>query len=286
VKKVIVTGARGFLGSALSKILARDPFVKLIMSSRTRGYSSSVFYDCDLSHPAETEKMLQEIKPDEIYHCAGSVGRDFGDLFQSNVVNTSHLLEAVRLHNPSARVLLNGSAATYGNVDPAHNPIPESLQPRPVTPYGFCKATQTELMRYFRYNYNLHVKEARIFNLCGPGAPEHLVNGRVETLIKQYLEGQVTAIKVGFLGAKRDYLDVEAAAGMLLRIMAYGLPGEVYNVGSGRARVVRDLIKEMLNEKGVPLEVLREDGCPETQPIEIFADLRKFNRLVQATGKK
>ncbi len=175
--------------------------------------------------------MLQEIKPDEIYHCAGSVGRDFGHLFQSNVVTTAHLLEAVRLHTPSARVLLNGSAASYGNVDPAHNPIPESLQPRPVTPYGFCKATQTELMRYFHSNYALHVKEARIFNLCGPGAPEHLVNGRVEMLIEQYLKGQVT-------------------------------------------------------EKGVPLEVLREEGASNTQPLEIFADLQKFNQLVQATGKK
>lgn len=280
MKKVIVTGARGFLGSAVSKLLARNHFVKLIMCSRAGEPSSTAFYNCDLSQPAETEKMLEEIKPDEIYHCAGSVGRDFGDLFQSNVVNTAHLLEAVRLHTPSARVLLNGSAASYGNVDPAHNPIPESLQPRPVTPYGFCKATQTELMRYFRYNYNLHVKEARIFNLCGPGAPEHLVNGRVKKLIDQYLKGQVTEIKVGFLGAKRDYLDVETAAGMLLRIMDFGLPGEVYNVGSGRARVVRDLIKEMLNEKDVPLEVLREEGCPETQPMEIFADLRKFNQLV------
>jgi len=230
--------------------------------------------------------MLQEIKPDEIYHCAGSVGRDFGHLFQSNVVTTAHLLEAVRLHTPSARVLLNGSAASYGNVDPAHNPIPESLQPRPVTPYGFCKATQTELMRYFHSNHALHVKEARIFNLCGPGAPEHLVNGRVEMLIEQYLKGQVTEIKVGFLGAKRDYLDVETAAGMLLRIMDFGLPGEIYNVGSGRARVVRDLIKEMLNQKGVPLEVLREEGGSNTQPLEIFADLQKFNQLVQATGKK
>ena len=73
---------------------------------------------------------------------------------------------------------------------------------------------------------------------------------------------------------------------MLLRIMAYGLPGEVYNVGSGKARVVRDLIKEMLNDKGVPLEVLREEGRPETQPMEIFADLRKFNQLVEATGKR
>lgn len=286
MKKVIVTGARGFLGSALSKILARDPFVKLIMSSRASGHSSRPFYSCDLSDSAEIQKMVQEIKPDEIYHCAGSVGRDFGHLLQSNVVNTVHLLEAVRLHNPSARVLLNGSAATYGNVDPACNPIPESRQPRPVTPYGFCKATQTELMQYFHYNHNLHVKEARIFNLCGPSAPEHLVNGRVETLIKQYLEGQVTEIKVGFLGAKRDYLEVEAAADMLLRIMAYGLPGEVYNVGSGKARVVRDLIKEMLNDKGVPLEVLREEGRPETQPMEIFADLRKFNQLVEATGKR
>jgi GDP-4-dehydro-6-deoxy-D-mannose reductase len=286
VKKVIVTGARGFLGSAVSKLLAWNRFVKLIMCSRTGEPSSTAFYNCDLSQPAEIQKMLEEIKPDEIYHCAGFVGRDFTHLFQSNVVNTANVLEAVRLHTPSARVLLNGSAASYGNVDPAHNPIPESLQPRPVTPYGFCKATQTELMRYFHSNHALHVKEARIFNLWGPGAPEHLVNGRVEMLIEQYLKGQIAEIKVGFLGAKRDYLDVETAAGMLLRIMDFGLPGEIYNVGSGRARVVRDLIKEMLNQKGVPLEVLREEGDSNTQPLEIFADLQKFNQLVQATGKK
>ena len=79
---------------------------------------------------------------------------------------------------------------------------------------------------------------------------------------------------------------METAAGMLLRIMDFGLPGEIYNVGSGRARVVRDLIKEMLNQKGVPLEVLREEGGSNTQPLEIFADLQKFNQLVQATGKK
>jgi GDP-4-dehydro-6-deoxy-D-mannose reductase len=279
VKKVIVTGAQGFLGSAVSKILGRDPHVKLIMSSRTAGHSSGAFYGCDLSYPAETQKMLQEVKPDEIYHCAGSFGHDFGRLLQSNVANTAHLLEAVRLHNPSARVLLNGSAATYGNVNSACNPIPESLQPRPVTPYGFSKASQTELMYYFRSNHNLHVKEARIFNLRGPGAPEHLVNGRVEALMKQYLKGQVTEIKVGFLGAKRDFLEVEAAGAMLLRIMAYGLPGEVYNVGSGKARAVRDVIEEMLNDKGVPLEVLREEGTPQNQPMEIFADLKKFNQL-------
>jgi nucleoside-diphosphate-sugar epimerase len=226
--------------------------------------------------------MLEEIQPDEIYHCAGSVGRDFAELMQSNVLNTANLLEAVQMHIPSARVLLHGSAAIYGNVDPTHNPVSESLQPRPVTPYGFCKATQTELMRYFYNNYNLHVKEARIFNLCGPGAPEHLVNGRVEMLIEQYLKGRASEIKVGFLGAKRDYLDVKAAAGMLVHIMACGLPGEVYNVGSGRARIVRDLIREMLDERGVPWELLKEEGGPAAQPVEIFADLRKFNQLPRA----
>jgi len=280
VKKVIVTGAQGFLGSALSKILARDPGVKLIRSTRASGHSSGTFYSCDLSDPDATQKMLQEVNPDEIYHCAGSVGPDVGRLLQDNLVTTAHLLEGVRLRNPSTRVLLNGSAAAYGKADSASNPISESLPPRPVTPYGFSKAAQTELMQYFHSNHGLHVKEARIFNLFGPGAPEHLVNGRVEMLIEQYLAGQVTEIKVGFLGAKRDYLQVETAADMLVRIMVYGLPGEVYNVGSGKARVVRDLIEEMLKEKGVPLEALREEGSPAAQPMEIFADLTKFNQLV------
>jgi GDP-4-dehydro-6-deoxy-D-mannose reductase len=286
MKKIIVTGARGFLGSAVSKLLARDSSLELIMCLRARGDCSGAFYSCDLSQPVETEKMLEEVRPDEIYHCAGSVRGDFGHLLQSNVVNTANLLEAVRLHDRSARILLNGSAAAYGNVNPADNPIAESVPPRSLTPYGFCKATQTELMRYFHKNHSLHVKEARIFNLCGPGAPGHLVNGRVEMLIEQYLKGEVTEIKVGFLGAKRDYLEVDAAADMLLRIMACGLPGEVYNVGSGKARVVRSLVKEMLNKKGVPLEVLKEEGRQENQPMEIFADLRKFNKLVDANEEK
>jgi len=125
---------------------------------------------------------------------------------------------------------------------------------------------------------------ARTFNLLGGDKriSNLLFIGRVYDQIEKVKKGEIAKIKVGNLEAKRDYIHVEEAVEYYQKIMEHGICGEVYNVGSGRAVKMRDLLAIILKDAGLDMKVVEEDvpNAPDKTDIpEIYADLTKIKGL-------
>lgn len=256
-KNVLVTGAGGFTAGHLIDLL-RDEGRWRITGTDLRPSLARGGRACDLADGAAVRRLLRECRPGRIYHLAGTFSNDFETDFRNNVLTTRNLLDGVLELGLKCRILLIGSAAEYGMVSSRDNPVDEETPLRPVSVYGLTKAFQTLLMRAYVARHGLDIRMARTFNLLGAGASDDLFVGRVERQIAAYRRGRIKRIVVGSLEGRRDYLDVREAVADYVAIMERGRAGEIYNVGSGRAVRMRDLLRRLLRAHGFDLGIVRE----------------------------
>jgi len=123
---------------------------------------------------------------------------------------------------------------------------------------------------------------ARTFNLFGRGMSKHLFVGRVYDQIKKYKRGEISKITVGNLLSKRDYIDVFEAVKYYKLIMNHGSASEIYNVGSGRSMMMNDLLKKILNEFELSMDIIEvkiESNHGKFDIADIYADIRKLMAL-------
>jgi nucleoside-diphosphate-sugar epimerase len=283
--RVLVTGANGALGRVLTGRLAGDRGVELFRTDRTPTDAPG-HVPCDITDAAAVSALVGRTRPDRIYHLAGSGSGDFERDRAVNADGTRFLCEAVRGVGLRPRVVVIGSAAEYGLVEPAENPVSEARVLRPVTVYGLTKAFQTQIAAFYAAHHAVDIVVARLFNLLAPGVSESLFIGRAERLIARYRRGEITRLEFGNLSSTRDYVDGDEAVDQLLLIADKGAPGEVYHVASGRPVTMRDLLARLLREASIGPDVVRE--APE-QPTRmgtdvpvIYADTSKTRALADA----
>jgi GDP-4-dehydro-6-deoxy-D-mannose reductase len=283
--KVLVTGAAGGLGRLVCARLAADRAVELFPSDRMPSDLPGQL-PCDITDPAAVSALLARTRPDRIYHLAGSASGDFARDLAVNADGARHLCEAVRALALPARIVVIGSAAEYGLVAPAENPVSESRALRPATVYGLTKAIQTQIASFYAAQHEVDVVVARLFNLLAPGLAEHLFVGRAERLIAQFRRGEIAQLEFGNLSSARDYVEGDAAVEQLSLIAGKGARGEVYHVASGRAIVMRDLLARLLRDAGIDSGAVRE--APQrptrlgTDVPTIYADISKTRALADA----
>ena len=278
----LVTGARGGFGRILGAWLQSggEPVVLTDRpASPHEGYLA-----CDLTDASAVAALLGKVRPRLIYHLAGSFSNELETGYAANTLAACYLLEGLRQHGLTARVVVMGSAAEYGLLEPAENPVREDRVLRPVSIYGLTKAFQTQLVLQQAYAHGSDVVVARMFNLLAPGLSERLFPGRVERLIADYRARKRATIEVGNLDAERDYATPAEAIGQIADIAARGQRGGIYHVASGRAISMRELLHRMLDEAGVPREAIRE-GVPHPGgrtgydvPV-IYADMTRTRAL-------
>ena len=280
--KVLVTGASGFAGKHLIAYLQSLLHANCIGVTRTaRNDPGTVF--CELTDHRQVDELVEKFRPTLIFHLAGSFSNDFENDYYNNVMAAKNILEAVLKYDAGTRIMLMGSAAEYGDVGADQNPVSEQQVLKPVTVYGWSKAAQTMLASYYASKHSLNVTVARTFNLAGKGMSDRLFMGRVQRQIRDIKSGSARRISVGSLASKRDYIDIDSACAMYYTIATRGEPGEVYNVGSGSATSMRELMKRMLHEAGLDFSVV--DEIPETRRANevsvIYADISKVTRLME-----
>jgi len=280
--KVLILGAHGFTGRKLSGHLERSAAYEIYGAGLGMPQKEPRSFECDLTCARSVQSLVEMLKPAQVYHLAGRFTNDYEVDYPANVVSTKNLLDSIRKLQIDCRVLLIGSSAEYGLVETEENPVDEKHDLNPVSVYGLTKVYQTHLMRLYHAVHRLDVVMARPFNLLGQGISPRLFVGRVQQQIESYLKGEISKIVLGNLRHRRDYISVERAVAAYELIMNHGQAGEVYNVGSGHSIAIRELLKNMLSEHGLSMDIVQEQlnddrGKPDIK--DLSADVSKISNL-------
>ena len=279
--KILITGAKGFTAAYLLKNLQSDTGNELFCSDLPED-SQERYYACDLTDDDAIHQLIARIRPDQIYHLAGTYSNHYETDYRANVLSTKNICDSLVALSLPCRLLLIGSAGEYGRVSAEDNPIKESHPLNPVSVYGMTKTFQTLVMKYYVSTCSLDIVMARTFNLKGKGLSVRLFIGRLYQQIDDFRKGMIDRIQLGNLSHKRDYLDVQQAVKYYQSIMNAGKAGEIYNVGSGKSVRILDLLEEILKENHLSMDIVTEttSSIPGKLDIEdIFADTRKLQKI-------
>lgn len=258
----LITGAAGFLGSALANHLAREGHQVRGLDDLSTGDPQALAPDVhftrgDVSDRPKLWTLLQEV--DVVYHLAARVSvpesilypRDYDAV---NVGGTVALMEAMR-DVGVRRVVLASSGAVYGDLQ--EQPLAESATPDPSSPYAVSKLAAEYYVRTIGGLWGIETVGLRIFNAYGPG--QHLPASHppvVPYFLRQALRGG-TLVVHGDGSQTRDYVYVDdVVSAMVAASTAPNVNGLVINVGSGIETSVRDLVKQVLEVTGGNAEVL------------------------------
>ena len=279
---ILVTGSSGFVGRHLLAYLTNHTDAHCYGLTRTSNDDDDTMV-CDLGDRKQLDNIIARLQPELIFHAAGSFSNHFETDLENNVVITKNILDSVREHSPASRVLLMGSAAEYGEIARHENPVAEDHALNPISIYGWSKAAQTQLGHLYFKTYGIDIVIARTFNLTGKGISDKLFVGRIEKQIADILAGKATEISVGNLDAERDYIEIEKACALYYEIARNGVSGEIYNIGSGTAICMRDLLHKLLQQAGLDDSVVDENShgknTPHSEVSVIYANIDKVTKL-------
>jgi GDP-4-dehydro-6-deoxy-D-mannose reductase len=223
--------------------------------------------------------VVDQLRPDYVFHLAALIrSESLTDLFTVNVLGTQNVLDALVVARPEARVLVAGSSAEYGLVQPDEQPVREDHPLRPLSPYGISKVAQSLLAVQYVYRHNLAIVRTRTFNLTGPGEPDTLVCSSFARQIAEIERGLRPAVlKVGNLESDRDFLDVRDAVRAYWLVAQHGEPGEVYNVCSGVATTIQGVLEALLSFTSANIEVQEESKRHTMWDVPIqYGDVTKL----------
>lgn len=274
-KRVLVTGATGFLGRHLLPQMSSNA-VELWTSASGRTPPPSPvgrFVPADLTRPGETRRVLLEARPQIVFHLVGSLGRGPGgasEALRLNVSPTVELLEAAAEIDVE-RLVLVGSAEEYGAVP---GQLSEDLPARPLSPYGASKAAATAFALAFAASQKSPVVVLRPFTVFGPGQPPGMFVGEAVTCA---VAGEPFRMTAGT--QKRDFVFVEdVAAALLAAASVPGIEGSVFNVGSGQAHALRDVAARIweISSSQAPL-LVGSRPAPAHELVDTWADVSRVH---------
>ncbi len=267
--KVLITGIAGFVGSHLSERLHGKTELSGIHIddnlNNISGLSGLRLFKCDLLDYKSTVEVLEKASPQYIFHLAAQSApsisvADPGGTLKINIFSTLNLLEAVLKTVPEAVVLNIGSGDEYGNVLPEDLPIKESAEFKPTNPYAVSKVAADMLAFQYWKSRSLKVIRCRPFNHLGPRQSDRFVASAFAKQIAEIEAGlkKEKTLKTGSLEASKDFLDVRDVVRAYEFLMDNGEYGDVYNICSGKAVKIRELLDTLLSFSSEKIEVMQD----------------------------
>jgi nucleoside-diphosphate-sugar epimerase len=249
-RRALITGLRGFTGQYLEREL-KDAGYRVFGTAMPGAQAGPDVFGVDLCDRAALPEMVDKVQPDVVAHLAGVafVANTNADLiYRTNVVATRNLLEALAgaRHKASA-VLLVSSANIYGNA--SVGVIDESVAPAPAKDYAVSKLAMEYMARLWMDR--LPIVITRPFNYTGRGQADNFL---LPKIVSHFREG-ARRIELGNLGIARDFSDVRMVAASYRRLLAASPAGEAFNVCSGRAYSLAEVLGIMSRIAGYQIEV-------------------------------
>jgi GDP-4-dehydro-6-deoxy-D-mannose reductase len=278
--KVVIVGAAGFVG----KYLTRE------FEAAGHSVVTADLPEVNLQNAPQVEALIEGAKPDAIVNLAAisSVGASWkcpADTISVNVNGTLNLLEAIRKHAPHAKTLLIGSAEEYA-IPEGNKALKETDPLEASNPYGISKIAQENFAQLYRKKYGMQIVCTRSFNHTGVGQTTTFA---LPSFVKQVAEidksGKPGKILVGNLSAWRDFSDVEDVVHVYRMLLENENEFDTYNVGSGIANRIEDLLKDVIL-KFTPAEIEIVVDPEKVRPVEtpyLCADNTRIKKYWKGT---
>jgi GDP-4-dehydro-6-deoxy-D-mannose reductase len=287
MERALIIGAAGFVGGYLIDYLAQigvDEIHATKLPNSELTNDKAVIHELDILDKESVVSLLYEIRPTHIFHLAAqsSVGvawKNPGLTIDVNIKGSVNVLDAVRELFYKPRILMIGSGEEYGHVREGEVPISEDNHIRPGNIYAATKACQNMIGSIYARGYDMELVQVRAFNHIGPGQASLFV---VSDFCKQVAEIEKglrePIINVGNLKAKRDFTDVRDVVRAYYLLALNGEAGETYNVGSGHAVPISDILDKIIKRSSKEISVVIDANKirPVDVPI-IEADISKIN---------
>lgn len=291
MKKALITGMSGFVGHYLKMALELKGYLVTGTCLPNESYEQlPQYYAMNLLDKEQVVNVLRECNPDEIYHLAGqsSVALSWSRpnlTMDINVNGTINLLEAVRENCPHAKILIVGSSDEYGPVKKEACPINEQHPLNPVSPYGISKMTQEKFAQIYAKAYGLNVVMVRPFNHIGAMQAKGFVVADFASKIAEIEKGESEPVLiVGNLHSFRDFTDVEDVVEAYILLLEKGSCGEVYNVGSGKATEIQEILDILVDMSNAKIKI--EVDTKLYRPVDVPLVVCDNNKLHKETGWK
>ncbi len=285
-KKVLITGAGGFIGSHLvEQLVALGADVRAFVHYNSRGDPGRLklvppeTLSCveiaagDLGDPHAVRQAVQGAAI--VFHLGASISIPYsylhpGEVAKANLMGTMNVLLACRELGVE-RLVHTSSSEVYGTA--RYAPINEGHPLHGQSPYAATKIGADKLAESFYCSFELPVVTVRPFNTYGPRQSARAV---IPTIITQALTG--SAIRLGNLAAKRDFTFVEdTVRGFICAAEAEGIEGGTFNLGTGETISIGDLVKEIGEHLGQHLEIV-------TDPIRLRPKQSEVLHLISDNG--
>jgi len=287
--KALITGVGGFVGSHLASYLVEKAGLDVwgldLVEGRAAALRPRITLHVGnvLMDLAALKDLFAAAQPDLVFHLAAqafvpSSWKDPWTTLENNIRGQLNvLLAAIAMEKPP-RILVVGSADEYGIVLPEELPISETNPLRPNSPYAVSKVAQDMLGYQYYASHKLPVVRVRPFNHIGPGQSAAFVTADFAKQIAEVEAGlREPVMRVGNLGARRDFSDVRDIIHGYYLALSEGEPGEVYNLGAERSYSIRQVLDGLLalSETRVAVEQDPKRLRPSDVP-EILADCTRF----------
>lgn len=268
--KVLIFGASGFVGPYLAKEFEDHGYE--VIGTDIKETTAMPFKFADILDTGSVERVVRETAPDMIVNLAAisSVGQSWNipqTTVSVNVIGALSILEAAKRLEKSPKILFVGSSEEYEASD---EPISEKNPLNANNPYGISKAAQERFAEVYRERFGMKIYCVRPFNHTGPGQSDSFV---LPSFCKQVAEieksGKPGVIKAGNLSAKRDFSHVKDIVRAYRMILESDDSETVYNVGSGMAHSLRDMLNYILkfSKQEITVEVDPKRFRPIDTPV-------------------
>jgi len=264
LKKILVTGSDGFIGSVLVKRLL-DEGMEVEGLDLLHG---------DVTNPACFDRLTQK----GFFHVVHLAGKTFvpdswknpRDFFRINLMGTVNVLEFCRNTGAGLTYI---SSYLYGS--PEYLPVDENHPVKSYNPYSHSKLLADNTCQFYEKNFNLRVSVLRPFNAYGPNQPVHFI---IPEIIQMVKDPTVEEVKVMDLRPKRDYIFIDDLVDAIFLSIG-GEPG-IYNVGSGKSVSVEEIITKVMKISRISKPYKAKGTERQNEIFDLYAGVEKIRKTL------
>ena len=298
MKKVLITGITGFVGSHLADYILslKEKDVEIHGTRRWRSPTGNIdpiierlnLHYGELLDFKSTLEVMKAVKPDIIFHLAAQsyVMTSFTapvNTVETNVCGTINLLEAVRYAGIDPVIHICSSSEVYGQVKQEEVPIKETQPFRPASPYAVSKVGEDMIAFQYFLSYSLKIIRTRMFTHTGPRRGEVFVTSAFARQIARIEAGlQEPVLRVGNLDSIRTFADVRDTVKAYWLLVHKCPPGEVYNIGGSVTMKVGEMLEKLLALTDKKIQVKVDKAL--LRPSDVTLQIPDCGKFKQATG--